>query len=175
MASTKQRANLPKDAAKGKHFGIVVSRSHEEISKALLTGATETLENLGAKTADITTVWVPGSFEIPYAAHLLAQHQTLDAILCPGVIIKGETQHDQYIAQEVAGGISQTGRHAGIPVVFGVLTTDTVEQAKARAGGAHGHKGIEAAETAVAMIDVTEQIKTGKKKSTGSVGFGINP
>src|SRR5258708_29645331 len=170
MASTKQRANLPKDAAKGKHFGIVVSRYHEEISQQLLGGAIETLESLAAKSADIVTVWVPGSFEIPFAAQLMAQHQTVDAILCLGVIIKGETQHDQYIAQEVANGIAQVGRHSGIPAVFGVLTTETLDQAKARAGGAHSHKGVEAAETAIAMVQVVEQMKSGKKKTSGSGG-----
>src|SRR5882762_4099550 len=129
MVSSKQRANLPKDAAKGKHIGIVVSRYHEEITQVLLEGATSTLESYGAKGGDINTIWVPGSFEIPFATHLMAQHQQLDAILCLGVIIKGETLHDQYIAKEVATGIAQISRVAGIPVVFGVLTTDTVEQA----------------------------------------------
>jgi len=151
----------------------VISRYHEEISKALLSGAMSALESYGAKAEDIQIVWVPGSFEIPFAAQLMAQHLTLDAILCLGVIIKGETTHDQYIAKEVATGIAQLSRVAGIPVVFGVLTTDTVEQAKARAGGARGDKGIEAAETAIAMIQVVEQIKNGKKKSSGNVGFGI--
>src|SRR5258708_34259693 len=124
----------------------------------------ETLDSLGAKEADVSPVWVPGSFEIPLAAHDVAQHQKVDAILCLGVIIKGETRHDQYIAQEVARGISGVAHTSGLPVVFGVLTTDTVEQAKARAGGSKGHKGIEAAETAVSMILVVEQDKTGTKK-----------
>src|SRR5258708_29581110 len=95
----------------------------------------ETLDSLGAKEADVSTVWVPGSFEIPFAAHAVAQHQEVDAILCLGVIIKGETRHDQYIASEVARGISNVGYASNIPVIFGVLTTETQEQAKARAGG----------------------------------------
>ena len=173
MAATKQKANLPKNAAQGKRFAIIVSRYHEEIVKELLSGAIETLESLGAKNADIATIWVPGSFEIPLAAHAVAQNQKMDAILCIGVIIKGETNHDQYIAQEVARGIANVGHAASLPVVFGVLTTETVEQAKARAGGARGHKGVEAAETAVAMIQVLEQIKSGGKKSPGSVGFEV--
>src|SRR3954463_7607925 len=159
MVANKQKLNLPKNAAQGKRFAIVASRYHEEITEELVTGAAKTLESLGAKDADISTIWVPGSFEIPLAAHAVAQHQKVDAILCLGVIIKGETRHDQYIAQEVARGISGVAHASGLPVVFGVLTTETVEQAKARAGGTKGHKGVEAAETAVAMIQVLEQIK----------------
>jgi 6,7-dimethyl-8-ribityllumazine synthase len=173
MASTKQKSNLPKNAAQGKRFAIVASRYNEDIAKTLWEGAQSALEALGAKADDIQTVWVPGSFEIPFAAHQVAQHTQVDAIVCLGVIIKGETRHDEYIAHEVARGISQVGHASGIPVIFGVLTTETLEQAKARAGGAHGHKGVEAAEAAVAMILVAEQIKGGGKKTYGGVGFGI--
>ena len=173
MVASKQKSTLPKNAALGKRFSIVISRYHEEIVKELLSGAMETLESLGAKKEDISTVWVPGSFEIPLAAHAVAQNQKVDAIVCLGVIVKGETRHDQYIAQEVARGISSVGHATGIPIVFGVLTTETLEQAKARAGGARGHKGIEAAETAVSMIQVLQDIKGEKKKPLGSVGFGI--
>jgi len=173
MVSSKHKADLSKTSAQGKRFAIVASRYHEEIIQELQVGAVKTLESLGAKAADISTVWVPGSFEIPFAAHAVAQHQEVDAIVCLGVIIKGETHHDQYIASEVARGIANVGYQSNIPVVFGVLTTETLEQAKARAGGSKGHKGIEAAETAVTMIQVLEQIKSGKKKSTGGVGFGM--
>ena len=174
MTASKQKAAIAKNAAQGKRFAIVASRYHDEIVKDLVAGASETLESLGAKSADISTVWVPGSFEIPFAAHAVAQYQKVDAIVCLGVILKGETRHDRYIAQEVARGISQVGHAAGIPVAFGVLTTETLEQAKARAGGARGHKGVEAAETAVQMIHVLEEIKGEKKKTSGSVGFGIH-
>jgi 6,7-dimethyl-8-ribityllumazine synthase len=173
MVASRSKTNLPKNAAQGKRFAIVASRYHEDIIEDLLSGATETLQSLGAKPGDIETVWVPGSFEIPFAAHVVAQHQKVDAILCLGVIIKGETRHDQYIAHEVARGVAQVGHASGIPVIFGVLTTETLDQAKARAGGTRGHKGVEAAESAVAMIRVVEQIKGGVKKPTGSVGFGI--
>jgi 6,7-dimethyl-8-ribityllumazine synthase len=173
MFASKSKSDLSKTSAQGKRFAIVASRYHEEIIKELLSGAVTTLESLGAKASDISTVWVPGSFEIPLAAQAIAQHQKADAILCLGVIIKGETRHDRYIAREVAHGIAQVARQASVPVAFGVLTTETVEQAKARAGGSKGHKGIEAAETAVAMIQVLEQIKGDKKKVSGSVGFGI--
>jgi 6,7-dimethyl-8-ribityllumazine synthase len=173
MVASKQKLNLPKNAAEGKRFAIVASRYHEEITEELVKGAAKTLESLGAKESDISTVWVPGSFEIPLAAHAVAQHQKVDAVLCLGVIIKGETRHDQYIAQEVARGISAIAHAMSMPVVFGVLTTETLEQAKARAGGSKGHKGIEAAETAVSMIQVLDHIKGGGKKTGGSVGFGI--
>ena len=174
MVSSKQKSQLPKNAAQGKRFSIVISRYHDDIAKDLLSGAIDTLESYGAKKDDISTVWVPGSFEIPLAAHAVAQSQKVDAILGMGVIIKGETKHDLYIAQEVARGISQVGHASGIPVIFGVLTTETLEQAKARAGGARGHKGVEAAETAIEMIQVLEQIKGVKKKPAGGVGFGIS-
>ena len=173
MVSSKYKSDLSKTSAQGKRFAVIASRYHEDIIKELLDGAVKTLESLGAKATDISTVWVPGSFEIPLAAQAVAQHQQLDAIICLGVIIKGETRHDRVIASEVARGIAQVGHQANIPVIFGVLTTETVEQAKARAGGSKGHKGIEAAETAVTMIRTLEQIKSGKKKTSGSVGFGI--
>jgi 6,7-dimethyl-8-ribityllumazine synthase len=173
MVASKQKSALAKTAAQGKRFAIVASTYHNEIAKTLVEGAISTLESLGAKADDLQTVWVPGSFEIPFTAHLVAQHKQVDAIICLGVIIKGETRHDQYIASEVARGLSNVGYTSGIPVIFGVLTTETLEQAKARAGGSAGHKGIEAAEAAISMIQVVEQVKSGTKKSSGSVGFGI--
>jgi 6,7-dimethyl-8-ribityllumazine synthase len=174
MVTSKQKSTLAKTAAQGKKFAVVISSYHNDIAKNLLEGATATLKSLGAKEDDIQTVWVPGSFEIPFTAHLVAQHKQVDAIICLGVIIKGETRHDQYIANEVARGISNVGYTSGIPVIFGVLTTETLEQAKSRAGGSAGHKGEEAAEAAVSMIQVIEQIKSGTKKSSSNVGFGIS-
>ena len=171
MVSSKQKLDLPKDAAQGKRFALIVSRYHEEISTELLAGALATLEGLGAKASDLFTIWVPGSFEIPLAAHAVAQQQEADAILCLGVIIKGETPHDQYIAREAAHGVAQVGRQFGIPAIFGILTTENLNQAKARAGGDRGHKGVEAAEAAVSMIRVLEEIKRGSKKPAKSVGF----
>src|SRR5262245_21683884 len=132
MVSAKQKSNLPKNAAQGKRFAIVASRYHEDLVKSLEEGAIETLTSLGAKAGDIQTYWVPGSFEIPFTAHLIAQQQQVDAILCLGIIIKGETRHDEYIAREVARGVSAVGHSSGLPVIFGVLTTETLEQAKAR-------------------------------------------
>ena len=171
MVASKSKAMLAKDSAAGKKFGIVVARYHEELTEALLEGAVKTLEGLGAQKEQISTVWVPGSFEIPLAARAFAQ-QEMDAIICLGVIVKGETSHDEYIAREAARGISQIALSSGNPVIFGILTTQTLEQAKARCGGAKGHKGVEAAEAAVSMIQVLDEIKKSGEKQSKSVGFG---
>jgi len=170
MTSSKSSFKLAKNAAEGKRFGIVASRYHEELTTQLVEGAVETLESLGARKSDVTVAWVPGAFEIPLAARMMSS-QSPDAILCLGVVIKGETTHDEYIASEVAHGIAMVGQAAGMPVMFGVLTTQTLEQAKARCGGAKGNKGSEAAEGAVAMIHTLEEIKKGPGKSVKSVGF----
>lgn len=171
MVSTSYQSSLPKNAAQGKKFAIVVSQYHEEITKELLQGALDTLEAYGADPSQIATLWVPGSFEIPLAARAIAQQQSVDAIIGLGVIVKGETPHNEYIAKEVAHGIAQIGHQTGIPVIFGVLTPETLEQGKARAGGNKGHKGVEAAEAAIAMIQILEQIKKGATKPQKNVGF----
>jgi len=171
MVSSKNKSALGPDSAAGKKFGIVVSRYHDELTTVLLEGAVKTLEGLGARKDQVFTAWVPGSFEIPLAARAFAQ-QEVDAIICLGVIIKGETTHDKYIAREVARGISQIALSSGNPVIFGVLTTQTLEQAQARCGGAKGNKGVEAAEAAVSMIQVLDDIKKGGEKQSKSVGFG---
>ena len=162
---------MPKNAAEGKHFAIVASQYHEELTQELVSGAQEALKNLGAKMENIIVYWVPGAFEIPSAARAVSQHQEMDAIICLGVILKGETPHNEYIAHEVARGISQIHAATGIPATFGVLTPDTSEQAKARTGGAKGNKGAEAAEAAVVMIRLLDDIKQGPKKKINSVGF----
>jgi 6,7-dimethyl-8-ribityllumazine synthase len=171
MVLSKSKHHLPKDAATGKHFAVVVSRYHEELTQELLDGALQSLKSLGAKDDDIETFWVPGAFEIPIAARAISQQRDVDAILCLGVILKGETSHNAYIAHEVARGVAQIHALTGIPAIFGVLTPDTVEQAKARVGGAKGNKGAEAAEAAVGMIQLLADIKKGPKKETKSVGF----
>jgi 6,7-dimethyl-8-ribityllumazine synthase len=170
MVSSRSKSVLSKDAASGKRFAIVVSRYHEELTQELLNGAQDTLKSLGAKDDDISLFWVPGAFEIPSAARALSQHREVDAIICLGVILKGETPHNEYIAREVAHGIAQIHAATGIPAAFGVLTPDTLDQAKARAGGSRGNKGAEAAEAAVAMIHLLDEIKQGPKKQK-SVGF----
>ena len=170
MTASQRKLTLPKDAAAGKHFAIVVSRYHEELTQELLNGAQNALKALGAKDDDLSSFWVPGAFEIPSAARAICQHRDVDAIICLGVILKGETPHNAYIAHEVARGIAQIHAATGIPATFGVLTADTPDQAKARAGGAKGNKGAEAAEAAVAMVHLLEEIKKEPKKPK-SVGF----
>jgi 6,7-dimethyl-8-ribityllumazine synthase len=165
------KLKLPKNAAQGKRFALVVSRYHEELTSKLQEGAVNTLKDLGAKTEDIATYWVPGAFEIPSAARMIIQHQTVDAIICLGIILKGETTHNAFIAHEVARGISTIHAASGVPAIFGVLTPDTLEQAKARSGGSKGNKGEEAAEAAVAMIHLANEIKQGSTKQNKSVGF----
>jgi 6,7-dimethyl-8-ribityllumazine synthase len=171
MVKATSSLDLKPDAAAGKKFAIVVSRYHEELTRELHKGALETLKKWGAKADDVKTVWVPGAFELPITARALS-HLEFDAIICLGIIIKGETLHDQYIATEVARGISGVGLSAGIPVMFGVLTTQTLEQAKERCGGAHGHKGVESAEAAISMVGVLEEIEAKGTKELRSVGFG---
>ncbi len=165
------KLKLPKNAAQGKRFALVVSRYHEELTSKLQEAAVGTLKDLGAKADDIATYWVPGAFEIPAAARMVLQHQTVDAIICLGIILKGETTHNEFIAHEVARGISTIHATSGIPAIFGVLTPDTLEQAKARSGGSKGNKGEEAAEAAVAMIQLANEIKQGSTKQNKSVGF----
>jgi 6,7-dimethyl-8-ribityllumazine synthase len=171
MVASKSKSLLAKDAAAGKHFAIVVSRYHEELTQTLQEGAVDALKALGAKAENIETYWVPGAFEIPSAARAVSQHSDVDAIICLGIILKGETSHNDYIAAEVARGIAQIHLTTGIPATFGVLTPDTLEQAKARTGGAKGNKGVEAAEAAVSLMLLLEDIKKGPKKQTKSVGF----
>jgi len=170
MVSAKSKSTLPKDAAKGKTFGVVVSRYHEELTQKLLDGAIDTLTGLGAAAGDIKTAWVPGSFEIPLAARAFAAEE-VDAVICLGILIKGETTHDEYIAREAARGISSVALSSGIPVIFGVLTTQNLDQAKARCGGDKGHKGVESAEAAVAMIHVLKDIKKSERAVSSNVGF----
>jgi len=168
---TTSKLKLAKDAAHGTRFAIIASLYHEELTKDLLEGALDTLKALGARADDILIYWVPGAFEIPAAAREVCQHQDVKAIICLGVILKGETPHNEYIAREVARGVAQIHAGSGVPATFGVLTADTLEQAKARAGGSKGNKGVEAAEAAVAMIQLINEIKQGPKKQNKSVGF----
>ena len=171
MVASKSKSNLPKDAAAGKRLAIVVSRYHEELAQELLSGAQDTLKSLGAKAEDVSVFWVPGAFEIPSAARAVSQHREVDAIICLGLIIKGETPHHEHLAREVARGVAQIHASTGIPTTFGILTPNTLDQAKARSGGSQGNKGAEAAAAAVAMIQLLAEIKQGPKKQIKSVGF----
>ncbi len=145
-------------SAEGMSFHIVTSEWNPEITSALESGARETLENLGCKAEDIHILAVPGSFELPAAAKLVIQTQKTDGVICLGCVIKGETRHDEYISQAVATGLTQLSILSGKPVIFGVLTTDNMEQAQARAGGSRGNKGVEAAVTAVKMATLKRSL-----------------
>lgn len=145
-------------SANAMRFGIVVSAWNEKVTGALLDGAMELLLKQGAKKENIIVHSVPGSFELPLGAQYLVRNTKSDAIICLGCIIQGETRHFDFIAQAVADGIMNVGLNHNIPVIFGVLTTNSMEQAIDRSGGAHGNKGIEAAVTAIQMVAFRNQI-----------------
>ena len=145
--------------AKGKKFGIVASRFNEFITNKLLEGALDALKRHGAKDEEIEIVWVPGSFEIPYAAQRMANgKKKYDAIICVGAVIRGSTPHFEYIAAEVTKGIAQIGLNTGVPVIYGVITPDTLEQAIERAGTKAGNKGFQAAMSAIEMVNLFEKL-----------------
>jgi 6,7-dimethyl-8-ribityllumazine synthase len=144
--------------AKGMRFGIVVSRFNDFINKRLLDGALDALARHGAEEGMITVVRVPGSFEIPLAAKKLAGSGKYDAIICLGAVIRGATPHFEYISTEVTEGIAQVALESGMPVSFGILTTDTIEQAIERAGTKSGNKGWDAALAAIEMVNVLKTV-----------------
>lgn len=144
--------------ATNKKFALVVSRFNELISKKLLEGALDCLLRHGASADNISLIWVPGSFEIPIAAARLAKSGKYHAVLCLGAVIRGGTPHFDYIAAEVAKGIAQTALQYQFPVSFGVLTTDTIEQALERAGTKAGNKGWDAAISAIEMANLWEKL-----------------
>jgi len=143
--------------AEGFRFGIVASRWNEFISGRLVEGALDALKRLGASQEQVAIYRVPGAFEIPLMALRLAQSHKVDAIICLGTIIRGQTPHFDYIANEVAQGISKAGLDTGVPVVFGIVTADTVDQAIDRAGVKLGNKGFEAAMTAVELVNLYKE------------------
>lgn len=142
----------------GLKIGIVASRWNDFIGEKLLSGARDSLHRHGVDEADIDIAMVPGSFELPLAAQKMANSGRYDAILCLGVIIRGATPHFDYIAGETAKGIAQVGLQSGIPILFGVITSDTIEQAIERAGSKAGNKGAEAALAAIEMANVLRQM-----------------
>ena len=147
-----------KPDASGLKIGIVVSRFNDFITSHLLSGALEALGQHGADEKDIEVVRVPGAFEIPMAAKKLCDAKKYDAVVCLGAVIRGATPHFDYVAGEAARGVATIAREAGIPVVFGVLTTDNVEQAVERAGGKSGNKGVDAALAAVEMATLYRKL-----------------
>jgi 6,7-dimethyl-8-ribityllumazine synthase len=138
---------------------IVAARWNEFITSKLVEGATRTLHECEVADDDVTLVWVPGSFEVPTAARWAADTGRFDAIICFGAVIRGETAHFEYVAGGAAEGISAVARDTGVPVIFGVLTCETVEQALERVGGKEGHKGEEAARGAIEMARLHEQLR----------------
>jgi 6,7-dimethyl-8-ribityllumazine synthase len=133
---------------------VVVSRWNEFVTRRLLEGAETVLRERGLADGDVTVAWVPGAFELPTAAKWAAASGRYDAVVCLGAVIRGETAHFEYVAGGAAEGIRQAAQETGVPVIFGVLTVDTVEQALSRAGGKDGHKGEEAALAAIEMANL---------------------
>ena len=144
--------------ATGSRFAIVISRFNSFISDRLLSGALDALERHGAAPDDITTVWVPGSFEIVLAAKKLALTGKYDAVICLGALLQGETPHFEYISSTVTKGIGNVGLESGIPVIYGILTCNTLEQAIERAGLKSGNRGFDAALSAMEMVQVLKQL-----------------
>ncbi len=152
---------------KGLKFGVVVAEWNKEITHALYEGCFDTLIKHGASEEDIITVQVPGAFELPGAAKLLASSNKLDAVVCIGCVIQGETKHNDYINHAVATGLATLNIATGLPFIYGVLTPNDEQQAKDRAGGKYGNKGTEAAVTAIRMASLKKNLSEPKSK----IGF----
>ena len=145
--------------AEGLKFGIVAARFNEFITTKLLSGALDALTRHGAKDEDIAVAWVPGAFEIPFVAQRMARQGKYDAVICLGAVIRGATPHFDYVSAEVSKGVAQTALQTGVPTIFGVLTTDDIEQAIERAGTKAGNKGWDAAVTAIEMANLLRQME----------------
>lgn len=140
--------------SEGLRVGIVCARFNEFITSKLLSGALDGLKRHGVADADIAVAWVPGAFEIPLAAQKMARSGKYDAVICLGAVIRGSTSHYDYVCSEVSKGVAQTALASGVPVLFGVLTTETIEQAVERAGTKAGNKGFACAESAIEMANL---------------------
>lgn len=138
----------------GLKFGIIIGRFNELIGGKLLAGALDGLKRHGVREADIELAWVPGAYEIPLIAQKMAKKGSYDAVICLGAVIRGATPHFEYVSGEVSKGVAQVGLETGVPIIFGVLTTDSIEQAIERAGTKSGNKGFEAAMTAIEMASL---------------------
>ena len=143
---------------KGLKFGLVISRFNDFITRKLLEGAQDALLRHGVNEEDVEIAWVPGTFEIPLIARKLAQTKRYDAVICLGAVIRGDTPHFEYIAAEVTRSIGKVGLDTGLPVIYGVITADTLEQAIERAGTKQGNKGFEAAVSAIEMANLLTSI-----------------
>ncbi|MFO0904737.1 MAG: 6,7-dimethyl-8-ribityllumazine synthase [Pirellulales bacterium] len=147
------------DGSKGRgRFAIVVARYNESITSRLLEGAVSTLTSRGVADGNVHIAWVPGAWELPLVAQRLAQAGEYSAVLCLGAVIRGETTHDQHINRQVSLSLGQIALDTGVPVLFGVLTVNTLEQALNRVGGNAGHKGVECAEAALEMADLLDKL-----------------
>jgi 6,7-dimethyl-8-ribityllumazine synthase len=148
-------------SAEGRSFGIVASRFNDFVVKALLEGAIEAIRRHGGDAEAVDVVWVPGSYEIPIVARELALSGRYDALICLGAVIRGATAHFDYVAGGAASGISNVALETGVPVIFGVITTESIEQAIERAGTKMGNKGFEAAVSAMEMADLMPKLQRG--------------
>ncbi|MDV2910580.1 6,7-dimethyl-8-ribityllumazine synthase [Pediococcus acidilactici] len=146
----------------GKKIGIVVAKFNELVTRKLLDGAKQGLEQLGVEANNIIVYWVPGAFEIPRVVKLLSNSGKVDGIISLGAVIRGETSHYDYVCNEVSSGISQVSLNNKVPVMFGILTTDSMNQALDRAGGKSGNKGIECANGIIEMINLENELKLNK-------------
>lgn len=160
------RVKVKKSGRRSIKIGIVVAQFNDYITKRLLSGCLDELTRIGIQKQDVTVVWVPGAFEIPVTAALLARKKSIDAVICLGAVVRGQTMHFDLVAQSAAQGIMQVSLKTEKPVIFGVLATDTMDDAFKRADEAGGNKGAEAAQAAVQMIAVVKQFSLGKKKQS---------
>lgn len=159
LKSLSDFSHLKVASAENFTFGIVVAQWNAVVTEALLKGAYHSLIEKGATEENITIIEVPGSFELTSGADLLLQNKSIDAVICLGCVIQGETRHFDFICDAVANGITNVSIKHNKPVIFGVLTTDNQQQAEDRSGGKHGNKGEEAAITAIQMADIQKQLK----------------
>ena len=153
----------------GRRVAVVVARFHEQVTAKLLEGALAGLRAHGVTDEAVDVAWVPGAFEIALVAKRMASTGAYDAVICLGAIVRGETAHFDLIATEAARGAAEAGRETGVPVIFEVLATETLAQAEARAGGAHGNRGWDAAEAALEMADVLDRLPKEAKEREGSL------
>jgi 6,7-dimethyl-8-ribityllumazine synthase len=144
--------------AEGLKFGVVAARFNEFITNKLLGGAMDALTRHGAAADNIEVAWVPGAFEIPLVAQKMAESKKYDAVICLGAVIRGSTSHFDYVCAEVSKGVAQVGLASGVPTIFGVLTTETIEQAVERAGTKAGNKGFDAAVSAIEMANLLKSL-----------------
>ncbi|MDD5465914.1 MAG: 6,7-dimethyl-8-ribityllumazine synthase [Candidatus Omnitrophica bacterium] len=145
--------------AKGQSFGLVASRFNDFMTKELVSGCIDTLIRHGVEEKDITVAWVPGAFEVPMIAQKMAKTKSFDALICLGTVIRGATPHFDYIASEVAKGIAKVSLDCNLPVIFGIITADSIEQAVERAGSKDGNKGRDAALSAIEMVNLSGELK----------------